>query len=98
MIINYSIQIEILNDGNKKNKHNNSISLGIKSKNDSKINIIKGSKCLFNFSNINDNNKIQINNTVLYMGNGDEELCMIGEFYFNYNIIFQKSIIKILFI
>jgi hypothetical protein len=94
LIINYSIIIEI---SEKINKYC-SIAIGIKSINEqnSKIKIIKGSKYAFNPSDEVIENKIQINNTLLYACSEEEELCIISEFYNTCSVNYKKSLIKIL--
>lgn len=98
MIINYNIQIELTSTPLINTLC--SIGLGIKTKSDSKIKIIKGSKYTFDLA-LNQNiinNKIQITNTVLYTSSFGEELCMFGEFNSDITINYKKSLIKILFI
>ena len=100
IVINYALQIDVSNISKDNQVNICSISLGIKSKSDSKIKIIKGSKFVFdllNQANIIEN-KIQINNTILYIGNNGDELCMIGELTSNFVINYKKSLIKILFV
>lgn len=95
LIINYSITID-LNEISK-NKLIGFLSLGIKSK-DSKIKIIKGSKYIFDLSNVSNiiDNKIYITNTIIYLSNNNEELCMIGQLNKNCIINHKKSLLKIL--
>jgi hypothetical protein len=96
-IINYSLCIDI-NEINLSQQITNSIYLGIKDKISSKIRIIKGSKCNFDLNNkyliIND--KIIINNTIIYTSNDNDELCMIIDINSKYKINSSKSLIKIL--
>ena len=94
-IINYSVNIDI--DDNTLNQQIGSIGLGIKDKTTSKVRIIKGSKIIFDLDNKNSiNNKININNTILYASESGEELCMIVELGPKCKIISSKSLIKIL--
>lgn len=99
IIINYSIQFE---QNNKLVESNmNSIALGIKTKNDSKIKIIKGTKHIFDLSNSvlsNSEYKFIISNTFLYSAESDEELCLICDLNTDYNINHKKSIIKLLYV
>jgi hypothetical protein len=97
-IINYSLNIEIDNNINQNNQtHIYSISLGIKEKSNSKVRIIKGSKVFFDLNNKNIiNNKITINNTILYSSQLGEELCMVVELGPKCKINSSKSLIKIL--
>ena len=95
-LINYSIVFEITSLINKETIC--SLALGIKDKKTSKIRIIKGSKIFFDINNksIIINNSININNTIIYFCNTDEELCMIAEINDQIKICSKKSIIKIL--
>ncbi len=99
-IINYSLNIDIENNLNNLNNSNTqvySISLGIKEKSNSKVRIIKGSKVFFESNNKNIiNNKITINNTILYSSQLGEELCMVVELGSKCKINSSKSLIKIL--
>ncbi len=94
-VINYSLNIDI--DNSSSNTQVYSISLGIKEKTNSKVRIIKGSKVFFDSNNKNIiNNKITINNTILYSSQLGEELCMIVELGSKCKINSSKSLIKIL--
>lgn len=74
-----------------------SISLGIKTKTDSKIKIIKGTKHLFDLSSPNIiNSKLTISNTVIYSSELNEELCMIVDLGLGCIVNNKKSIIKIM--
>ena len=98
-VINYSLNIEIDSNIISQNNQFNiySISLGIKEKSNSKVRIIKGSKVFFDLNNKNIiNNKITINNTILYSSQLGEELCMIVELGSKCKINSSKSLIKIL--
>ena len=76
-----------------------SFSLGIKSKSDPKIKIIKGTKHQFDLANSNIvNGHIIVSNTTIYLSNGDEELCMIGDFGSNCKVNPKKSLIKLLYV
>jgi hypothetical protein len=89
-IINYSIQIDVVNYLTFNNSC--SISLGIREKDNSKIRIIKGSKNIFDLLN----NKITVNSTILYNAENGDELCIIAEINNKVKINPHKSIIKIL--
>lgn len=74
------------------------LALGIRTKSDSKIKIIKGTRQLFDvttsrivFGNIN------LTNTSIYMSGGDEELCMIADLGFICKVNPRKSLIKLLY-
>lgn len=96
-IINYSISIEIEENKLTSQTQVYSIALGIKEKSNGKVRIIKGSKIFFDFNNKNiSNNKITINNTILYMSQSGEELCIIVELGSKCKINSSKSLIKIL--
>ena len=71
-IINYSIQIDVVNYLTIGNTC--SISAGIREKHSSKIRIIKGSKNIFDLLN----NKFTVNNTILYTAEDGDELCLIA--------------------
>jgi hypothetical protein len=94
-IINYSLCLDI---DNFNSNQLNYICLGIKDKTSSKVRIIKGSKYIFNLNNkyqiIND--KLIINNTIIYMSDNNEELCMITDLTSKSKINSSKSLIKIL--
>jgi hypothetical protein len=91
-IINYSIQIDVVNYLTIGNSC--SISLGIREKDNCKIRIIKGSKNIFDLLN----NKFTVNSTVLYSAEHGDELCLIAEINNKVKINPHKSIIKILLI
>lgn len=101
VIINYSIQLELDNIPN--NSIPCSLALGIKTSNESKIKIIKGTKFIFDLagSNIFDN-KINISNNILYSAEDGEELCVVADFNFSSGftcvINSKKSIIKLLYV
>lgn len=94
-VINYSVCIDI-NDI-PSSPTINSICLGIREKNSSKVRLIKGSKYVFDLSNksIILNDKITINNTIIYMSEDFEELCMIADLNSKCKINASKSLIKI---
>lgn len=102
-IINYSFIVDI--EDNKltnqfaiqsiQSNLMSSISLGIREKSNSKVKIIKGSKITFDIKN-QINNKIVINNTIIYNSNAGEELCMIAELNPKCKINSGKSLFKIL--
>ncbi len=95
-IINYSVTIDLEEVSGV--SHTNSICLGIKEKNSSKVRIIKGSKYIFDLSNksIIIGNKITLNNTIIYMSQDGEELCMIADLNSKCKVLQSKSLIKIL--
>jgi hypothetical protein len=95
-IINYSICVDIMEIPTNSCVH--SISLGIREKNSSKVRLIKGSKYSFDLSN-KDNifgDKLIINNTIIYMSEESEELCMIADLSPKCKINHSKSLIKIM--
>jgi hypothetical protein len=97
IIINYSIQLEL--NYTPISSVICSLALGIRSKSDSKIKIIKGTKYQFDLTSTDViNNKITINNTILYCSASDEELCMIVDVGSNCFVNNKKSIIKLLYI
>jgi hypothetical protein len=74
-----------------------SIALGIKTKTDSKIKIIKGTKQYFDLSGPNViNSKLTISNTLIYSSEINEELCMIIDFSSGCVVNNKKSIMRIL--
>lgn len=95
-IINYSICIDISDIPS--NQTINSVCLGIREKNSSKVRLIKGSKYIFDLANRYNiyNDKITINNTIIYMSEDLEELCMIADLNSKCKINQSKSLIKIL--
>lgn len=97
IIINYFIQIEL--NSTPLSSIICSLFFGIKSKSDSKVKIIKGTKYQFDLNTIPIiNNKITISNTILYIAENNEELCIITDFSSYCNINNNKSIIKILYL
>jgi hypothetical protein len=95
-IINYSIVFTInkINELNENNKY--SVFLGTKNKSSQKINVIKGSKILFDANNDEENAKITINNTLIYLNKEESELYIIAQLDKNCVINSKKSYIKIL--
>ncbi len=91
-IINYSIQIDVINYLTIGNSC--SISLGIRERDSCKIRIIKGSKNIFDLLN----DKFTVNSSVLYSAENGDELCLIAEINNKVKINPHKSIIKILLI
>ena len=94
-IINYSICVDVIEISSIPTL--NSVCLGIREKNSSKVRLIKGSKCIFDLANksIILNDKIIINNTIIYMSEDSEELCMIADLNCKCKINSSKSLIKI---
>ena len=93
-IINYSIVFTI-NEINENNKY--SVFLGIKKRGSDKINVIKGSKILFDSDTSNSNEtKITINNTLIHSNKEESELYIIAQLDKNCIINSKKSYIKIL--
>ncbi len=99
-IINYSVCIDLDEVNNIQNNTTCSISLGIKENSNSKVRFIKGSKIIFDPNNridsLGNNNKIIINNTIIYVSVGEEDLCMVGDFSPICKVNASKSLIKIL--
>ncbi len=95
-IINYSICIDISDIPT--NQTINSVCLGIREKNSSKVRLIKGSKYIFDLANKSNiyNDKITINNTIIYMSEDLEELCMIADLNSKCKINQSKSLFKIM--
>ena len=102
IVINYFIQLEL--NYTPLTPIICSIALGIRTKSDSKIKIIKGTKHVF-VINPSDNvlGNINITNTTIYMcGNGpgfgfDEELCIIADLGSICKVNPKKSLIKLLY-
>lgn len=96
IVINYFIQLELNFTSLKPIIC--TLALGIRSKYDSKIKIIKGTKHMFNI----DNSKIMLGyinliHTTIYMSEGNEELCMIADFGSFCKVNSKKSLIKLLY-
>lgn len=97
IVINYSIQFEL--NFTPLEPVICSVALGIKTKSDSKIKIIKGSKYQFNLTSPDIiSNHIVVTNTVLYSSESGEELCVIVDIGSNCTVNNKKSIIKLLYI
>ena len=101
IVINYTLHLEI--NFTSLDSIICSIALGIKTKSDSKIKIIKGTKHFFDLANTNINNKVIISNTILYSCETNDELCMVvdfgnNDFGNNCLVNYKKSVIKILYI
>lgn len=95
IIINYFIQLDL--NFTFLESTVCSIALGIKTKTDSKIKIIKGTKHQFDLSSSNIiNSKLTISNTILYSSEIDDDLCMITDLCTNCIVNNKKSIIKLL--
>lgn len=88
-IINYCLTLKMKNNI----EENNFCSFALAIKENNKVKIIKGSKINHQ---INSNDLIHINNTILYNSNKEEELCLITSTTNNFEIISDKSFIKIL--
>lgn len=93
-IINYSITLKI-NNSTKDKGNICTFSLGIRDENN-KIKIIKGSKVQCDITKDTIDGNIIINNTTLYEAIENQELCLIADLSKNCNVIYKKSIIKIL--
>jgi hypothetical protein len=75
------------------------LALGIRSKADSKIKIIKGTRQIFDVINCTIvHGTINLTGTSIYMCGGDEELCMIGDLGSICKVNPKKSLIKLLYI
>ena len=97
IIINYFIQIEL--NSTPLSSTICSLFFGIKNKSDSKVKVIKGTKYQFDLTTIPIiNNKITLSNTILYIAENNEELCIITNFSSFCEINNKKSIIKILYL
>lgn len=96
-IINYYITITTNTNTNTTNERYNTnfCSLGIKNSNMNKISIIKGSKNFINIKNNLYSETIIIKDTIIYDASTTQELCLITDFNKKYNIVEDKSIIKI---
>jgi hypothetical protein len=93
-IINYYITI-IVNERGGGGSTNYFCSLGIKNSDVNKISIIKGSKNFINIKNNLNNDTIIIKDTIIYEAPINQEICLITDFNKKFNIIEDKSIIKI---
>jgi hypothetical protein len=96
-IINYYITIMV----NERNVYSNGninyfCSLGIKNSDVNKISIIKGSKNFINIKNNLHYETIIIKDTIIYEAPINQEICLITDFNKKFNIVEDKSIIKIM--
>jgi hypothetical protein len=97
IIINYFIQLEL--NYTPLSSVICTLALGIRSKTDSKIKIIKGTRQIFDVTNsLVVLGTINLTNTSIYMCGGDEELCMIGDLGSICKVNPRKSLIKLLYI
>ena len=69
--------------------------MGIKNSDINKISIIKGSKNFINIKNNFHSETIIIKDTIVHDALTTQELCLITDFNKKYNIVEDKSIIKI---
>jgi hypothetical protein len=83
----------MVNEGNGNSNH--FCSLGIKNGDLNKISIIKGSKNFINIKNNLHYETIIIKDTIIYESPKNQELCLITDFNKKFNIVEDKSIIKI---
>jgi hypothetical protein len=96
IIINYLIQLEL--NYTPLSSTICSIALGIRSKTDYKIKIIKGTRQIFDITNCHVIlGTINLTNTTIYMSEGDEELCMIADLGSVCKVNPRKSLIKLLY-
>lgn len=96
IIINYLIQLEL--NYTPLSSTICSIALGIRSKSDYKIKIIKGTRQIFDIVNCSVIlGTINLTNTTIYMSEGDEELCMIADLGSVCKVNPRKSLIKLLY-
>lgn len=96
IIMNYLIQLEL--NYTPLSSTICSIALGIRSKSDYKIKIIKGTRQLFDIANCHVIlGTINLTNTTIYMSEGDEELCMIADLGNVCKVNSRKSLIKLLY-
>jgi hypothetical protein len=97
-IINYYITI-VVNErgggGGGGGGANYFCSLGIKNSDVNKISIIKGSKNFINIKNSLNNDTIIIKDTIIHEAPINQEICLITDFNKKFNIVEDKSIIKI---
>lgn len=95
IIINYSIQFDL--EFSSLESIICSLALGVKTKTDSKIKIIRGTKHFFDLACSNTiGSKLIISNTVLYSSEPNEDLCMIVDIGKKCFVNRKKSILKIL--
>jgi hypothetical protein len=96
IVINYFIQLEL--NYTPLTSVICSLALGIRSKSDSKIKIIKGTRQIFDVSSsIVVSGTINLTGNSIYMCGGDEELCMIGDLGSICKVNPKKSLIKLLY-
>lgn len=96
IVINYFIQLEL--NYTPLTSVICSLALGIRSKSDSKIKIIKGTRQIFDVSNCTCIlGTINLTGNSIYMCGGDEELCMIGDLGNICKVNPKKSLIKLLY-
>ena len=97
IIINYFIQLEL--NYTPLSSVICTLALGIRSKTDSKIKIIKDTRQIFDVTNsLVVLGTINLTNSSMYMCGGDEELCMIGDLGSICKVNPRKSLIKLLYI
>ena len=96
IVINYLIQLEL--NYTPLSQIICSIALGIRSKTDYKIKIIKGTRQIFDVANSHIIlGTFNLTNTTIYMSEGDEELCMIADLGNVCKVNPRKSLIKLLY-
>ena len=96
IVINYLIQLEL--NYTPLSQIICSIALGIRSKSDYKIKIIKGTRQIFDVANCHILlGTFNLTNTTIYMSEGDEELCMIADLGNVCKVNPRKSLIKLLY-
>ena len=97
IIINYFIQLEL--NFTPLSSIICSLALGIRSKSDSKIKIIKGTRQIFDVTNCTIVvGSINLTNTSIYMCGGNEELCIIADLGSICKVNPRKSLIKLLYV
>lgn len=97
IIINYFIQLELTYT--PLSSVICTLALGIRSKTDAKIKIIKGTRQIFDVTNSSVVfGNINLTNTSIYMSEGNEELCMIADLGNVCKVNPRKSLIKLLYI
>ena len=96
IIINYFIQLEL--NYTPITPVLCSLALGIRTKTDSKIKIIKGTKNIFDVTSSNVIlGNVTLTNTFVYMSGGQEELCIIVDLGSVCRVNPKKSLIKLLY-
>ena len=97
IIINYFIQLEL--NYTPLTSVICTLALGIRLKTDSKIKIIKGTRQTFDVTNSTIIfGSINLTNTTIYMSEGNEELCMIGNLGSICKVNPRKSLVKLIYI